>query len=339
MNANSMNPEDSGTPADAGRPGNNAPGGAAGSGPAEEPSARPYPTGNAGPGSWTSQQNFFDWIRNQGIRRGPDRWIGGVASGVAHRFGIDPLIVRGIFIVLALFAGVGVLLYGLAWALLPEPDGRIHVQEAAAGRWSGGMTGALATSIIGLPSLGRGFWGWGWDGLPGLFWTLFWVGGIAYLIYYLVQRNNSQKGESPMNRQNFGAPAAPAAGTATPASTGGPAGSTYGASSSQAPAGANTGVPVYGPGSSSTPVGPYSPSGPRPPRGSGAYGQPPYGQPPYGSGQVQPPKPPRQKAKGPGAAIVAVSAGTALLAGGTLKALDVANVINLGNAADRKSVV
>ena len=65
MNANSMNPEDSGTPADAGRPGNNAPGGAAGSGPAEEPSARPYPTGNAGPGSWTSQQNFFDWIRNQ----------------------------------------------------------------------------------------------------------------------------------------------------------------------------------------------------------------------------------------------------------------------------------
>ena len=72
------------------------------------------------------------------------------------------------------------------------------------------MTGALATSIIGLPSLGRGFWGWGWDGLPGLFWTLFWVGGIAYLIYYLVQRNNSQKGESPMNRQNFGAPAAPA---------------------------------------------------------------------------------------------------------------------------------
>ena len=52
--------------------------------------------------------------------------------------GIDPLIVRGIFIVLALFAGVGVLLYGIAWALLPEPDGRIHVQEAAAGRWAAG---------------------------------------------------------------------------------------------------------------------------------------------------------------------------------------------------------
>ena len=28
---------------------------------------------------------------------------------------------------------LGVLAYGLAWALLPEPDGRIHVQEAAAG--------------------------------------------------------------------------------------------------------------------------------------------------------------------------------------------------------------
>jgi phage shock protein PspC (stress-responsive transcriptional regulator) len=351
MNANSMNPEDSGTPADAGRPGNNAPGGAAGSGPAEEPSARSYTTGSTGPGAWTSQQNFFDWIRSQGVRRGPDRWLGGVASGVAHRFGIDPLIVRGIFIVLALFAGVGVLLYGLAWALLPEPDGRIHVQEAAAGRWSGGMTGALATSIIGLPSLGRGFWGWGWNGLPGLFWTLFWVGGVAYLIYYLVQRNNSQKGGSPMDRQSFGAPAATASGTAAPAAPSGTPGTAYGPSASTsapasttATAGTNTGVPVYGPGSTSTPVGPYTPSGPRPPRssgpgssgpgGSGPGGSGPYGQAPYGSGPVQPPKPPRQKAKGPGAAIVAVSAGTALLAGGTLKALDVANAINLGSAAD-----
>ena len=108
--------------------------------------------------------------------------------------GHRPLIVRGIFIVLTLFAGIGVLLYGLGWALLPEPDGRIHVQEAGAGRWSSGMTGALITTVVGLTGLGGGFWGWGHDGFGGFLWTVFWVGGAIYLIYYLTQRNKARNG-------------------------------------------------------------------------------------------------------------------------------------------------
>ncbi|MFW0772427.1 PspC domain-containing protein [Paenarthrobacter nitroguajacolicus] len=361
MNANSMNPEEPETPGTAGASGSSAntgastgtPGATSG-GPSGTPSGAagesgaPSGTGDAS-GSYplardataTSQQNFFDWIRNQGIRRGPDRWIGGVASGVAHRFGIDPLIVRGIFIVLALFAGVGVLLYGVAWALLPEPDGRIHVQEAAAGRWSGGMTGALITTIIGLPSLGRGFWGWGWDGLPGLFWTLFWMGGVFYLIYFLVQRNKASKGTPPVGHQNY---------SATPYSSGSTA--AYGTPGpfASTSTGTNTGVPVYGtgqPGSKSYgqpaggaygpaaghgsgPVpqsGPYGPSGPSMPSGP----RPPYGSTPPQGWQ---PKPAAPKRRGPGAAIVSVSAGAALLAGGTLKALDAGNVIDLGNSGN-----
>ncbi|MFP5311081.1 MAG: PspC domain-containing protein, partial [Actinomycetes bacterium] len=92
--------------------------------------------------------DFFGWIRSHGIYRGNDRWIGGVCSGIAHRLGMDPIIIRGVFIVLTLLAGIGVLLYGLAWALLPEPDGRIHVQEAGAGRWSSGMTGSLIATVL-----------------------------------------------------------------------------------------------------------------------------------------------------------------------------------------------
>ena len=117
--------------------------------------------------------------------------------------GIDPLIVRGVFIVLTLFAGIGVLLYGLAWALLPEPDGRIHTQEAGAGRWTSGMTGALITTVIGLTGMGGGFWGWGHDGF-GFFWALFWVGGVIYLIYFLTQRNKNLVGE-PMKTTQAGA--------------------------------------------------------------------------------------------------------------------------------------
>ena len=112
-----------------------------------------------------------------------------MASGIAHRLGVDPLIIRGVLIVLTVFAGIGVLAYGLAWALLPEPDGRIHVQEAAAGRWTAGMTGALITSVIGFPSLGTGVWGWDRFGFGAFVWTVFWVGGAIYLIYYLTQRN------------------------------------------------------------------------------------------------------------------------------------------------------
>ena len=99
---------------------------------------------------------FFDWIRGLGVRRGRDRWIGGVASGIAERLGIDPVIVRGVFVVLALSFGVGVLAYGIAWALLPEPDGRIHVEEVGHGYWSAGLTGAAVFILLGLSGPGRG---------------------------------------------------------------------------------------------------------------------------------------------------------------------------------------
>ncbi len=162
-------------------------------------------------------QNFFDWIRSQGIYRGRDRWIGGVASGIAHRLGVDPLIIRGVLIVLTIFAGLGVLAYGLAWALLPEPDGRIHVQEAAAGRWTAGMTGALITTVIGFPSLGTGVWGWDRFGFGAFVWTVFWVGGAIYVVYYLTQRNKTRNGATPMSsRYDSSSPA----GAATFAGTG-----------------------------------------------------------------------------------------------------------------------
>ncbi|UKA61938.1 PspC domain-containing protein [Arthrobacter sp. FW306-04-A] len=309
MNPNSMNPEESAHPADPGQPEESKKNGETGS--PEEP-VRPSPGSTGGSGSDAPAyavpappQTFFTWIRSQGISRGQDRWMGGVASGIAHRFGIDPLIVRGIFIVLTVFAGIGILLYGIAWALLPEPDGRIHAQEAGAGRWSGGMTGAVITTIIGLPGLGRGFWGWGWNGLPGLFWTLFWVGGVIYLIYFLVQRSKSRNGGRTMGTKH----PAPAPGTSGGVGTpGGAYGTAQGTSYES--------VHGYGAGSASgTPPGPFNPAGPYPPSG----------------GPNQPQRPKRQ---GPGAAIVAVSAGAALLAGGTLKLLDAGNVIHLGDAAN-----
>ncbi|MBT2594497.1 PspC domain-containing protein [Arthrobacter sp. ISL-72] len=265
-------------------------------------------------------QNFFDWIRGHGIQRGRDRWIGGVASGIAHRLGIDPLIVRGIFIVLAIFAGIGVLLYGIAWAFLPEPDGRIHVQEAGAGRWSTGMTGALITTVIGFPSLGSGFWGWERNGFGGFFWTVFWIAGAIYFIYYLSQRNKARNGAPIMNTSTDAGSAA--GGTAFAATA--PAGTAFPASGAPYESGPFTGNTYTG--------GPYDGGapggyGPTPPYG-GASGPGGYG----GHGPLAPaPKAPNL---GPGAPAVAVTAGLALLVGGGIKALEALNVINLGDAVN-----
>jgi len=48
------------------------------------------------------------------------RVIGGVAGGLADYFGMDPTIVRLIFVLLAVFGGGGVLLYLILWIILPE---------------------------------------------------------------------------------------------------------------------------------------------------------------------------------------------------------------------------
>ena len=52
------------------------------------------------------------------------RYVGGVAAGIARWFGLDPLLVRVALVVLSLFGGSGFLLYGLAWAIVPE-DGAV----------------------------------------------------------------------------------------------------------------------------------------------------------------------------------------------------------------------
>lgn len=64
-----------------------------------------------------------------------NRMIAGVAGGVAEYAGVDATLVRLIWLVILLVAGSGLLLYILAWIIIPndprqslsqtgEPDGR-----------------------------------------------------------------------------------------------------------------------------------------------------------------------------------------------------------------------
>lgn len=167
------------------------------------------------------ENGFFRWVRELGLHRGEDNWVGGVASGVGQRWGISTILVRGIIVALCFVAGLGLFLYGIAWALLPGQDGKIHLQEAIAGRWASGMTGALVFSIVGAvgsPAIfgghNSGFFGW-WDG--GL-WTLLIIAGVCWLIF---SRRGHETPDArhytPQDNDPFGPPAAtPTAGFDSP---------------------------------------------------------------------------------------------------------------------------
>jgi phage shock protein PspC (stress-responsive transcriptional regulator) len=271
--------------------------------PSGEPSGQsPHDGAREGAGSRPAAGNsFFGWLRDLGIVRGEDRWLGGVASGLARRIGLDPVLVRGLFILLAVFGGVGVLLYGVAWALLPEPDGRIHAEEAAHGRWSSGMTGAVIITVLGL--FGRPFALFGLDGeFRGAIWALLWVAAVIFVVLWLIGRNRGSRprtGQVPPFAAAAGAGAAYAAGPADPAYPAAP------------------GYPA-GPADAGYPAGPDSTAG---------YG--PYLPPAAGYTKVRPAKPAR---RGPSGAAVAVTLGAAMLLGGLVLALNAAQVLDLGSA-------
>lgn len=98
----------------------------------------------------------------RGMVRSEKRIAGGVAAGLARHFNIDPLVPRIGFVLLAIFAGAGALLYGLAWLALPSEDGPSRLESAFGGeprRGAVAVIGLLLLAIGGALLVG---------GLPGL---------------------------------------------------------------------------------------------------------------------------------------------------------------------------
>jgi phage shock protein PspC (stress-responsive transcriptional regulator) len=78
-----------------------------------------------------------------------DRVIAGVCGGIAERLRLDPVLVRVLFAASVLVGGVGVLVYALAWLLMPEEDTETSLIDEALGRRNTrGRGSALALSIL-----------------------------------------------------------------------------------------------------------------------------------------------------------------------------------------------
>ncbi len=56
-----------------------------------------------------------------------NRVLGGVCGGLAEYFGIDPTLVRVLFVVFAVFGGATLILYPILWIVVP-PQSRLGLQ-------------------------------------------------------------------------------------------------------------------------------------------------------------------------------------------------------------------
>lgn len=161
--------------------------------PQPPPQSPPPPAGDPLRVSHASD-GFFNGIRDWGlVRDTSNRWFGGVCSGIARRFDVDPLLIRAGVLLLLLFGGVGLAAYLVAWLLLPDNDGRILGQEALLRGNGNGIALIVAICVVlaggAFISDGGPFWLGGWT-IP--------VALIAFILWRS-QRDKARAATTPPN--------------------------------------------------------------------------------------------------------------------------------------------
>lgn len=210
-----------------------------------------------------------------------DRVIVGVAAGVARYLRVDPVIVRVLFVVLAIFGGLGVVLYGIGWLLIPDDGdtssrGQTLLDQAGPPGSTGRIAMIVVAALIGVALIAayadaRPFPGllgvWGFGGIPLL---LLAVGGVVLWLIFggqQEQRPPTDPVADPTAHPTTQIPPAEAGAPASAGTEGGiaamtaPLAPTVGAEQATGFAyGGSSGYPGY------TPPSPAPPPPPRPPR-------------------------------------------------------------------------
>lgn len=98
----------------------------------------------------SAMHRFFDGLHRSPLVRAPGGKLGGVCAGLAERLGVSTRVTRVIAVV-ALFTGIGLPAYLLAWLLLPDSTGRVHLERALRGGGASSIALLVATVLALLP--------------------------------------------------------------------------------------------------------------------------------------------------------------------------------------------
>ncbi len=273
------------------------------------------PTQSVPPPSTSFLDDSFARLRSSGYFRDTDgRWFGGVCTGLAQRFGVDPVLIRAAAVVLAFLGGIGLTAYVILWLLLPDRQGDILAERAV----RQGDAGPIALLVLaaflvlgGVFSIGNGN---GW-------FAPLWLIPVAAIAWLVLARRS---GHTPQTGYGSVAAPPPPYGTASPAPYGTPATPTPPPSGEAMSTTPSYAAPPMASVPTQTPTAPYGGSQPGAYRGpSGPYGgRPTPPAPPRPVGPVGPPPPPRPRRRRPSAFVGLVSLGIALVGIGLGAALD-----------------
>jgi phage shock protein PspC (stress-responsive transcriptional regulator) len=139
---------------------------------------------------------FFETLRRSTVTRSNNRVIAGVCGGIAERFGLSAAIVRVAAVALVFF-GPGLVLYFVAWLLLPAADGSIRLERALRQGDGGSIFLLVVTALAVIPdAVWNPHFGW---------FPLVLLGAIAYLVY----RNHACRGQRQPHVEQSSDPAQP----------------------------------------------------------------------------------------------------------------------------------
>ena len=92
------------------------------------------------------------------LRRDPVHGVvAGVCAGLSERLGINPLALRVCFIVAAVFGGLGGVLYGLLWLVVPASPGETPHSRRAGAQLAAGVGLLVLAGLLSLRELGLWF--------------------------------------------------------------------------------------------------------------------------------------------------------------------------------------
>ncbi|MEU7486770.1 PspC domain-containing protein [Streptomyces sp. NPDC042319] len=153
------------------------------------------PDGGAGPGPAHGATAAPPPPPPPPLRRSRTKVVGGVCGGLGRHWDLDPVIFRIVLAVLAVSSGIGLIVYGLAWLLIPvEGEDENEVRRLLSGRVEGTALTALLVALVGcglfLSVLGRG---------GGMAFTVMLALAVAGSAYWSKQRRAAARGTGPVD--------------------------------------------------------------------------------------------------------------------------------------------